>query len=60
MNPKLKDAFLASFVFLAAPFWTWQVYIDSPLMDCAYLKSSVTIISDYLDDSKPYHAFLKI
>lgn len=58
MNPKLKDAFLASFVFLAAPFWTWQVYIDSPLMDCAYLKSSDTNISDYFDSSKSCWKFL--
>ena len=33
-------------------------YIDSPLMDCAYLKSSNTNLSVYFDNSKSYHTFL--
>ena len=58
VNTKIKDAFSHPLFSFCALFRIWQVYIDSPLMDCVYLKSSDTNLSHYFDNSKSYRTFL--
>ena len=57
-NPKIKDAHFR-ILYVACPvlFRTRQVYVESPLMFCSYLKSSNTNLSDLFDVLKPIRTF---